>query len=54
MRDSSVWVVGITLSSGILGFGFAAQQDGPQGYDDTPFLPGSRWRVHDIQAPLFL
>ena len=23
----------------------------PVGYDDTPFLPGNRWRVHDVDRP---
>ncbi len=25
--------------------------DTPRGYDDTPYLPGSEWRVHDIRRP---
>ena len=34
----------------------AAQQPAPKapppvGYDDTPFLPDGRWRVHDIRRP---
>jgi hypothetical protein len=28
-----------------------AQQSQPIGYDDTPFLPGSPWRVHDSRRP---
>ena len=24
-------------------------KDYPTGYSDTPFLPGGKWRVHDIQ-----
>jgi 3-keto-disaccharide hydrolase len=30
------------------------QPDGPQepvGYSDTPYLPGGKWRVHDIERP---
>ena len=23
----------------------------PVGYDDTPFLPGGKWRVHDGKRP---
>jgi len=23
----------------------------PRGYDDTPFIPGQEWRVHDISRP---
>ena len=26
-------------------------QDYPTGYTDTPFLPGGKWRVHDINRP---
>lgn len=31
--------------------GRPAQKAAPIGYDDTPFLPSGRWRVHDIQRP---
>lgn len=27
-------------------------KDRSRGYDDTPFLPGSRWRIHDVARPL--
>lgn len=27
------------------------QRTSPVGYDDTPVLPGQKWRVHDIQRP---
>lgn len=27
-------------------------QDQPVGYDDTPFLPGGEWRVHDSARPV--
>ena len=23
----------------------------PRGYSDTPFLPGAKWRVHDVERP---
>ena len=29
----------------------AEQRKAPVGYDDTPFLPGDKWRVHDINRP---
>jgi hypothetical protein len=29
----------------------AAHKDHTLGYDDTPFLPGGKWRVHDISRP---
>ncbi len=27
------------------------QEKWPAGYSDTPYLPGSKWRVHDISRP---
>lgn len=38
----------------ILGLGagcLRAEEKSPVGYDDTPFLPGGKWRVHDINRP---
>ncbi len=35
-------------------FAFAAsaqEKDHTLGYDDTPFLPGGKWRVHDVSRP---
>ena len=31
--------------------GLAFQQKFPEGYTDTPFLPGGKWRVHDLNRP---
>lgn len=31
--------------------GTRGQKAPPTGYDDTPFLPGDKWRVHDIKRP---
>ena len=28
-----------------------AHKDRTLGYDDTPFLPGDKWRVHDVSRP---
>jgi hypothetical protein len=28
-----------------------AHKDHTLGYDDTPFLPGDKWRVHDVSRP---
>ena len=28
-----------------------AHKDHSLGYDDTPFIPGSKWRVHDVSRP---
>jgi hypothetical protein len=44
----------IVLAAALLaGMGLAAQalQDRKLGYDDTPFLPGGKWRVHDGTRP---
>ena len=30
---------------------YAADKVSPIGYTDTPFLPGGKWRVHDINRP---
>ncbi len=27
------------------------QRTSPLGYEDTPFLPGQKWRVHDLKRP---
>ena len=29
----------------------APEKDRSLGYDDTPFLPGQKWRVHDVNRP---
>lgn len=40
----------ITAISALL-LAAASVQDHPVGYDDTPFLPGGVWRVHDSKRP---
>lgn len=35
----------------LLGVSAAWAGDHEMGYDDTPFLPNSKWRVHDIKRP---
>ena len=30
---------------------FGAEDPYPIGYSDTPFIPGTDWRVHDIKRP---
>jgi hypothetical protein len=42
-------VAGLVLAAAA-GAAFAFQQKSP-GYDDTPFLPGDKWRVHDSKRP---
>lgn len=36
--------IGVTLS-------LLAQHPGDLGFDDTPYLPGGKWRVHDSKRP---
>lgn len=36
----------------LLAHGSSRAQEHPVGYSDTPFLPGGKWRVHDIDRPL--
>lgn len=48
MKLTLLVLAGLTLVAGR-----SALQDGePVGYDDTPFLPGGQWRVHDIARPV--
>jgi len=37
----------------VLAMAFAAEAEKPQplGYSDTPLIPGSKWKVHDIDRP---
>lgn len=42
-------LLSLTAVALALGLGTAAQQK--LGYDDTPFLPGGKWRVHDGTRP---
>ncbi len=43
------------LLCAILSTAVSAQQHGGKdrtlGYDDTPYLPGGKWRVHDVNRP---
>jgi hypothetical protein len=50
-RHSSIHLIRLVLAASILlpaTFVLAAE---PFGYKDTPFLPGSKWRVHDRDRP---
>jgi hypothetical protein len=31
--------------------GYAQEKDHTLGYDNTPYLPGGKWRVHDVNRP---
>jgi hypothetical protein len=41
----------IGFALGLGGSAYADEEKSPIGYTDTPFLPGSPWRVHDINRP---
>ena len=51
------FAAGVALVALLLAPGTLAQnakkknRTSPVGYDDTPVLPGQKWRVHDIQRP---
>lgn len=50
-------VVGLTAAGLVTAGIVAASQDeswdpGPVGYDNTPYLPGGEWRVHDKDRPV--
>ncbi len=50
LRESLSLVVLLGL---LMGYAVAAPPDRvyPEGYSDTPMLPNSKWRVHDIERP---
>lgn len=39
------------LLAGLLALAFGAQEPSGVGYDDTPLIPGQKWRVHDKARP---
>jgi hypothetical protein len=41
----------LALATTLLGFSAAPEQSSPVGYSDTPLIPGSKWKVHDIDRP---
>ena len=45
-------VLGAVLAGIALGAQAKPQRTSPLGYEDTPFLPGQKWRVHDIKRPI--
>ena len=60
-RPRHVLVAGAVLAAGLIAnYRLAVAQQQPEdpcsrtsatGYDDTPYLPGQKWRVHDIGRP---
>ena len=40
------------LAAALAALAFSIQDHGGVGYDDTPYLPGSEWRVHDKLRPV--
>lgn len=48
MSNRLVWIAGVALTIGV-----GAQVSPPhEGFEDTPYLPGQPWRVHDVKRPL--
>jgi len=47
---TKAWMVALAGLAALGGAAFALQQKAP-GYDDTPYLPGDKWRVHDSKRP---
>ena len=45
-------VLGAVLAGIAQGAQAKPQRTSPLGYEDTPFLPGQKWRVHDIKRPI--
>jgi len=39
------------LLAGLLGLALGSQEPSGVGYDDTPLIPGQKWRVHDKLRP---
>ena len=39
------------LTAGLFAILTSAQQDHTLGYDNTPVIPGQKWRVHDVSRP---
>jgi hypothetical protein len=49
---SSAWFVAMAMTTVVAGVTMTFSQDKPKlGYDDTPMLPGQKWRVHDGTRP---
>ncbi len=52
MKRKSAWGQGVVLAVVLAQVAVGAEaKKPPVGYDNTPFLPGNEWRVHDIKRP---
>lgn len=47
----AAWLVSALAWMGVVIFGSARPQEPKPGYQDTPYLPGDSWRVHDSNRP---
>ncbi len=50
----ATWTLGVTLAFSSAALLVSAQEPkkpAPTGYDDTPLIPGTEWRVHDDRRP---
>ncbi len=48
---ASVYVWGAGTAWNAESAAVSAPQESPIGYTDTPYIPGTKWRVHDINRP---
>jgi hypothetical protein len=51
VRLASVLLIFVCLIIPLACFAQEAQKPKTPGYDNTPYLPGNKWRVHDNQRP---
>ena len=50
-KHGGLLLAGLGLLLGLIGIACAEEKKSPTGYADTPYLPGSGWRVHDGDRP---
>ena len=48
---ASIVIAGLVAGSVLSVVALAQDEHPPAGYTDTPFLPGGKWRVHDLNRP---
>ncbi len=50
MKNQTIAFFALLATAGAL-FAAADEKPSPLGYSDTPLIPGSKWKVHDIDRP---
>jgi hypothetical protein len=54
LRNEAVHLAGLVILLGgltVAAVAFQGENRVAEGYTDTPFLPGGKWRVHDLKRP---